>query len=105
MSFPSTMICPYVALSIPPIKLRRVVFPAPLAPTITTTSPFFISKETLSTASISMSPVLYLFTRFFISINSIFHFSYIKTKKDNKKILLSFVKSCLLYHLFFLFAI
>ena len=50
-------IFPPDALSIPPSMLRMVVFPAPLAPTMTQNSPFSISKLTSSTALISTSPI------------------------------------------------
>ena len=53
------MTSPEVTLSIPPKTFSAVVFPAPLGPTITTNSPFSISKFALSNALMLFSPTIY----------------------------------------------
>ena len=62
------MILPLVALSIPPKRLRIVVFPAPLGPNITTNSPFSIANDTLWAAVILTSPIIYSFFTFLSSM-------------------------------------
>ena len=71
ISFPSTITSPDVALSIPPNIFNVVVFPAPDGPTITTSSPFSISKFVLFNAFIVTSPILYSLTIFLNSIYAI----------------------------------
>ena len=47
---------PPLAVSMPPKIFKRVVFPAPLGPKITTNSPLFIPKFILSKAVIFIFP-------------------------------------------------
>ena len=67
----STITFPLVAESIPPSMFRVVVFPAPLGPTITTSSPFSILKLALSSALIVISPILYSLHTFLNSMYGI----------------------------------
>ena len=68
---------PVVGVSIPPKTFNKVVLPAPLAPTITTTSPFSISNDTFFTACTSIFPDEYVLFRFFTSIKLIFLLSFL----------------------------
>ena len=52
MSFPSKFITPAEGFNIPEIVFKRVVFPAPLAPTNVTISPLFTLSDIPLIASI-----------------------------------------------------
>ena len=58
ISFPRTVIDPEVALSRPPMMLRRVVFPEPEGPIRAIISPSFTVRFSPLTARISMEPIL-----------------------------------------------
>ena len=64
------MISPDVALSIPPSRFNIVDFPAPLGPSITTSSPLLMVKLAPFKASNDFSPTVYVFLTFLKLINS-----------------------------------
>ena len=90
ISFPSTITSPDVALSIPPNIFNVVVFPAPDGPTITTSSPFSISKFVLFNAFIVTSPILYSLTIF---LNFIFYHTFMNFSCIIKKIIIIIQKN------------
>ena len=89
------MTLPLVALSIPPNILRQVDLPEPDAPTIVTSSPSSILKDTSSSAVVDTSPTLYtllIFLNSFVSsedgcssLSSGYCSSYTPTEADGDK--------------------